>query len=320
MYASKYASNIERNAKCWRVYSIAITSFGMLLEACSLIFPHHFLLIASVANIFKMIGISAALISRTSILESVCKNNNMVEVSNKFNLQSNISLLVGNLIGFCLSLIVPIKVFVPTFSLLCALALFYNYSAVRSLSYISFNTFNFDRLTIFFEEYINTKKILSPEEVASMEKLYYHKYKNINFCNKSADLLLKHENNNFQISLFDIFKDKNYFITVNKKFSITKLKNVFYINNFLKVNADNNDIFLSFLASFRLYNQILERINTGKAPTYNDLIPMIENNVQFIEEIDKKVLFEKMKTLNWNMNFSNLEEKYSRFHMMIKNS
>jgi len=276
------------------------------------------LIIASCANIIKLISLSANQISRTAITAHFSKNNNVVDLSNKYGLQHNISILVGNLIGFFCSFIFPINNFTPTFCFLSLISLINIYTVFKSVSSFTLSDFNFQKMCIFCEEYVNTGTVISTEEVKKKEKIFYRNNKNIYFCNTSPEHIIKIDHQLFIIHLFDMFKDRNYFVMPQKRFCLGTMSSVYRIYTFLRLNADNNDIFFAFLYTIRLNILLSEKKGHIKKISYEEIIETMNKNQIYIDEIDKKALIEKMKSAGWVMNFGVLEEKYSRYHMMFK--
>lgn len=272
--------------------------------------PKYFLIIATVSNIFKLTGLSCNAISRITILEHYSKNNNIVDVSNKGGIQHNIALLTGNLLGFGISMIIPMNNFALTFSLLSLLSVLKISLGYKGTRKINFDEFNFQRTCLVTEEYINSKTILSPLETSAKEKLLFRRYSKLYFCTHSPEMILKLDNNPYVLKLFDIFKDKSYFILIFP--SHTRYR----IYSFLKVNAENNDIFISFLLSIKIYSLLKQ--NKQKNLTYDDLASLIASSIAYVDCIDKKTLFEKMKLVGWSLNFTHLEQEYSRLHMLFK--
>jgi hypothetical protein len=243
------------------------------------------------------------MISRTIILEHYSINN-MTDLSNKYGLQFNIALFTGNVLGFLISLSVT-PTFANIFSIISVTTLCAFIMTYRSLRYLILTEFNFQRLAILCEEYINNANILTPEEVAKKEKLFYNKYKNIYFCNKSPECIIKNDNHTHSVSLIDIFKDRKFFVSF--KGGIIKYK--FFTN--LSVYADNGDIFMAFLFTIRLAH-LYEK-------TKESIFKILEENILYIDTLDRKHIFEKMKLHGWNLHFHILEERYSRYHMLFKN-
>lgn len=231
----------------------------------------------------------------------------MIDVSNKYNLQNNIALLTGNLVGLCFSLLLPHS-FTPTFLLLLSISCYSMFASYRCIKYIIINEFNFQRLSVFCENYINDGKLLSPDEISNKERLVYNKYNCISFCTESPEMILKYDNYDYLVKLIDLFRDRNYFVYIHKK----KLSG-YKVYTFLRVSADNNDIFFAFLFTIRM------KMMLSKNASDEDILKTMEKNILFTDEIDKKMLFEKMKTLGWALNFNTLEENYVRYHMLFKN-
>lgn len=258
---------------------------------------------------------NTTVISRTAIIENYCKDNNIVDLTNKFVIQNNISMFIGNIIGFTISLIIPLNSFAPTFGVITVLSVYNIYAALKSVSYIDFIYFNLQRACIFCEEYINNKNVLSPEEVSKREKMIYKKHNKIHFCRKSPEIILHTDNQLYIVQLFELFRDLNFFVYVKKKFNIFKMRYDYKIYTFLRVNAENNDVFSAFLFSVRLSNRLADF--KRKNVSYDTIVDIIEENVEYCSKVDKKLL-DKMKSAGWNLNFSYLEENYARYHMLYK--
>jgi len=189
------------------------------------------------------------------------------------------------------------------------------------LKYVKLSDLNFQRAVMVCLEYINSgnKKLLSPEEVVQREKIIFRKFKGIKFCHCSPEIILKSEKLGYIIRIMDIFKEKKFIVYVKKRnllqlFGLRK----YTIYTFLKVNADNNDIFLAFLLSVKINLMLHESKKKTIGINYKDISAIIEEANLWLDELDKKFIFSEMKYLGWNMNFNNLEEKFYRYHMLIK--
>lgn len=193
--------------------------------------------------------------------------------------------------------------------------------SITSLKYIKLSELNFQRAALLCLEFINSgnKKVLSPEEIVSREAIVFSKLNGLNFCQSSPEIILKSEKTGYIIRIIDIFKEKNFIVYVKKRkfLGLVGLRK-FNIYTFLKVNADNNDIFLAFLLSVKINLMLQETKKSTIAINYKDISAIIEKATLWLEELDKKHLFNEMKNLGWNMNFSGLEEKFYRYHMLIK--
>lgn len=221
------------------------------------------------------------------------------------------------MLGFIISLVIP-HTFTYTFSLITCLSVLNLHISYKSLKYIELNEFNFQRAVIFSKEFVFTegKVKLSPSEICAKEKVFFYTMKNIKFCKISPEIILKSDKTGFIIRLIDIFKDKNYIVYVKKRdilgfFGINR----FEVFTFLKVNADNEDIFLAFLLSVKI--NILLKEWRGRL-SYKDVSKLIEKANLWVDELNEEELFSAMKKSGWNLNFSPLEENFMRYQMLIK--
>jgi hypothetical protein len=292
---------------------------ALLIECSSLKYPQFFLFLATTANFIKLTSLSSSNLSRTIILNHFAKQGNISDITNKYSIQQNIAVFTGNLLGFMISFILP-HTFTYTFSFITILAILNLHISYKSLKFIELNEFNLQRATIFADEYIRSegKNILSCSEICQRERVFFKKMKNIKFCRKSPEIILKSEKTGYIIRLIDIFKDKNYIIYVKKRDILGLLGlNKFEIYTFLKINADNDDIFLAFLLSVKI--DILLREWKGRL-NYKDVSKIIEKANIWVNEIDEKKLFTEMKKNELNLNFSSLEENFMRYQMLIKSN
>lgn len=275
---------------------------------------------ATSANFIKLTSLASANLSRTIILNNYSVSHNVSDITNKYSLQQNIAIFIGNLLGFGLSILIP-QTFGYTFSLLSFLAVLNMKISIKSLQYVKLNDLNFQRSVLFCLEYINSgnKKVLSPDEIVNKEKIYFSKLNGLNFCQSSPEIILKSEKTGYIIRIIDIFKDKNFIVYLKKRklLGLVGLRK-FNTYTFLKVNADNNDIFLAFLLSVKINLLLQETKKSSIAINYKDISAITEKANSWLEELDKKNLFNEMKNLGWNMNFSGLEERFYRYHMLIK--
>lgn len=320
MINTKYSQKISLNAKSFRVYWVIGVNLALLIECTSLIMPQYFLLLATTANFIKLISLASANFSRTIILNNFSVSHNVSEITNKFSLQQNISVFIGNLLGFILSISLP-QTFPLTFTILSFLAILNIKISYDSLKYIKLTDLNFQRATLLCLEYIKSgnKKILSPQEMLNKEKIFFTKFGAVKFCQISPEIILESQKTGYIIRIIDIFKDKNFIVYVKKRrlLGLIGLRK-FTIYTFLKVNAENTDIFIAFLLSVKINLMLQEFKKPTIAMNHKDISAIIEQANMWLEELDKKAIFNDIKNLGWNTNFSSLEEKFYRYHMLIK--
>jgi hypothetical protein len=104
--------------------SIMVLNLACWIEITTLLFQNNFLLIASLANMFKNICFLLSASSRSAINIRFAKANNIADIQGKSVSQFTASTLVGAAIGLALSKIIDIKNLyqvVPVFLVLTAI-------------------------------------------------------------------------------------------------------------------------------------------------------------------------------------------------------
>lgn len=181
----------------------------------------------------------------------------------------------------------------------------------KSMRCIILDDFNPQRLYYFCEEYIKNNNMLTPIEINKKERMFFRKLNLISFSEHSLDYIIKNENDgDYIVELFEIFKDKRYFCYVKKYYSCSKLSYDYKIFVCLRVDADNHDLFLSYFLAIKL--KIILKISNK----LQDIIETIKQNLNDFHE--KKTFFEELKLKGWSTNFSILEERYCRYHILYK--
>ena len=83
LFASRYGKNFDEDVKKWRFMAMIALNISIFIEIMTLKFPHHFLLLASFANVGKNICFLLAAASRASINVRFAKRNNIGDISGK---------------------------------------------------------------------------------------------------------------------------------------------------------------------------------------------------------------------------------------------
>ena len=87
----------------------------------------------------------------------------------------------------------------------------------------------------------------------------------------------------------------------------------------LKIDADNQDIFLAFLYAFKIKYMLAQQSNLTDFDNQESLFLLKETCLQYINNLDLKMIIEQMKNYGWIFDLSALEAKYLRYHMVFKN-
>jgi hypothetical protein len=155
--------------------------------------------------------------------------------------------------------------------------------------------------------------MLTPQEVNKKERMIFNKLNSVYFSEYSLDHIIRNEKNGeYIVQLFEIFQDKKFFCYIKKSFSLRRMKYTYKIYICLRVDADNHDLFLSYLLAIKLKILMVGDIKNEK------IVMIINENMNYILSLEKKTFFEEIKLKGWSTHFSILEERYCRYHLLFK--
>ena len=164
--------DFDADPKRYRFQAVALGQLSNLFGILSLSNPAAFLFLTSLGSTLSRIGTVAHLSSRVRIYENFSCNGNVADIMRSSQAQSTAAALVGTAVGIALSpwvLTSPPSIF-GVFALVAIAA---QYAAYRSSSVVCLKTFNLQRAELVFNQFSETGRILSPEEVASMESFVF---------------------------------------------------------------------------------------------------------------------------------------------------
>ena len=211
-----------------------------------------------------------------------------------------------------ISYFLPLNTF-STFAIVGCLSAYNLITSKKSVERIILDDFSPQRMYYFCEEYIKNKNLMTPHEINTKDKMIFNKLDSLYISEYSLDYVIKKENNSeYLIELFDIFHDKKFFCYVRRYWSFSKMKMDYKIYICLRVDSDNYDLFMAHLFAIRLKFLLKESYKI------NMILEILKENMSFVEKIEKKSFFDEIKLKGWSSNFSILEEKYCRYHILYK--
>jgi Vitamin B6 photo-protection and homoeostasis len=83
LFASRYGKSFDEDIKKWRFMAQVALNIAIYIDILTLKYPHHFLLLASIANAGKNICFLLSSASRASINVRFAKINNIGDISGK---------------------------------------------------------------------------------------------------------------------------------------------------------------------------------------------------------------------------------------------
>ncbi|CDW83257.1 UNKNOWN [Stylonychia lemnae] len=337
LFASRYGRNFDEDIKKWRFMAIFALNVAMYIEILTLSFPHHFLLLASLANVGKNICFLLASASRASINMQLSKNNNIGDISGKSVSQATASTLVGGAFGLWISKVIDItqvSQLYPIFIVLTGMNIAASYFSAKVIDEIYLNN---QRAYLLFNEYFqNNYKFSSAAHINHIEVFYLPNLLNMKVCkfikygHSSVYSLLEDKKDKlYQQNLVNQLKQKDrkfiYHVEgLNSRFR-TNFKGFFnngrpykiHIN--MKKEAENIDILKSYYFARLLDNQLNKDMSYNKNDSNtNNLYQKIYEAEQEYKQIDFSEFENQLKGQGWSLEYIYLDSKKNRYSVDIQ--
>lgn len=174
VFASLVNTHLDEDPKHWRFVTALLLEISTFLEVLSPFFPGYFLLVASLANVGKNVAWLLGGGSRAGIHKSLCKKENLGDITAKCGSQVTFCTLFGTAAGIAVSPFIGGS----------SLGLFISYGIFASihLSCIFFavtdvelNTLNWQRSYFLTSKYINDGVMDIPKVIAHTEHTFFPK-------------------------------------------------------------------------------------------------------------------------------------------------
>ncbi|KAF5752052.1 hypothetical protein HS088_TW02G01072 [Tripterygium wilfordii] len=190
-------SNLDSNAKMWRLVADLMNDLGMLMDLVSPLFPSAFIFLVCFGSLSRSFTGVASGATRAALTQHFALQNNAADISAKEGSQETLATIIGMALGMLLSRITighPVAIWFSFLSL-TAFHMYANYRAVRCLALTSLNT---ERCSILLQNFMETGQVLSPEQVSRMEHVL--PMWTISWSSKNAKLLYGHVHLGVRIS------------------------------------------------------------------------------------------------------------------------
>ncbi|CAI5470178.1 unnamed protein product [Closterium sp. Yama58-4] len=164
-------SNLDSNAKQWRLAADVINDVGMLLDLLSPLVPSAFLPLLCLGSISRAITGTASGATRAALTQHFAKRQNAADISAKEGSQETAATMAGMLAGMLVGQLVAGNVLLlwAVFLSLTAFHIYANYRAVKSLCLTSLNR---ERAALLLLAYRGDQtQVLSPTAVSLQERL-----------------------------------------------------------------------------------------------------------------------------------------------------
>ncbi|XP_010259877.1 PREDICTED: protein root UVB sensitive 3 isoform X2 [Nelumbo nucifera] len=166
--ATFQGSNLDSNAKMWRLVADLMNDIGMLMDLLSPLFPSAFLVIVCLGSLSRSFTGVASGATRAALTQHFSLQNNAADISAKEGSQETVATMVGMVLGMLLARVTmgyPLAIWFSFLSL-TMLHMYANYRAVRCLC---LTTLNSERSSILIHHFIETGQVLTPKQASHME-------------------------------------------------------------------------------------------------------------------------------------------------------
>ncbi|KAH7660676.1 Root UVB sensitive family protein [Dioscorea alata] len=164
-------SNLDSNAKMWRLVADFMNDLGMLMDLVSPLFPSALIAIVCFGSLSRSFTGVASGATRAALTQHFSLENNAADISAKEGSQETLATMMGMAFGMLLAHVTrghPLAVWI-SFLLLTLFHMYANYKAVRCLS---LKTLNNERSSLLLQCFMETGQVLSPQQVSSMEHVF----------------------------------------------------------------------------------------------------------------------------------------------------
>jgi len=212
LFAWLQGTELDNNAKTWRLMADILNDLAMLLELLAPLFPHLFLLLLCIGSIARAIVGVAGGATRASITVHQARMNNMADVSAKDGSQETAVALTGMLLGVLATpLLEDNKVLV--WVLFIVFTFFHLYANYCAVSAVVMDNLNRQRLSIVFRAYNSTGEVLTPEQVNKKERVMWYDWKRPPiYLGERLSTFVSGVSSDELFSVFEAMHGKEYFV------------------------------------------------------------------------------------------------------------
>uniref|UniRef100_A0ACD5TV74 Uncharacterized protein n=1 Tax=Avena sativa TaxID=4498 RepID=A0ACD5TV74_AVESA len=170
LFAFYQGSNLDSDAKMWRLVADFMNDLGMLMDLLSPLFPSSLIVIMCLGSLSRSFTGVASGATRAALTQHFALANNAADISAKEGSQETLATMSGMGLGMLLAHVTRGHDFAVwvSFLSLTIFHMFANYKAVQSLS---LSTLNYERTSILLQYFMDDGKVLTPQQVSKQEHI-----------------------------------------------------------------------------------------------------------------------------------------------------
>ncbi|KAK7274955.1 hypothetical protein RIF29_16057 [Crotalaria pallida] len=275
-------SNLDSNAKMWRLVADLMNDLGMLMDLISPLFPSAFVIIVCLGSISRSFTGVASGATRAALTQHFALQDNAADISAKEGSQETVATMIGMALGMLVARITIGHPLAIWFSFL-SLTLFHMYANYRAVRCLALTSLNPGRSSILLQHFMKTGQVLSPEQVSSLEHvLPIQLPKNTNSLDKKVCLGMRVSSfNNMEIKEL-LLSAASYY--TKAKYLLVERREI--INVIVHKDSNAADVLRSFIHALVLAN------NIGKSKS-------LHSDGQMWMDSHYEIYIQKLKSLGW---------------------
>ncbi|XP_027360307.1 protein root UVB sensitive 3 isoform X2 [Abrus precatorius] len=279
-------SNLDSNAKMWRLVADLMNDLGMLMDLISPLFPSAFVFVVCLGSISRSFTGVASGATRAALTQHFALQDNAADISAKEGSQETVATMIGMALGMLVARITIGHPLAIWFSFL-SLTLFHIYANYQAVRCLALNSLNPARSSILLQHFMETGLVLSLEQVSSLEHVLPIQL--ISWSSKDDNYLHKKVRLGMRISSFDSIEIKEHVVSAasyytKAKYLLVERKGIIDVI----VHKDSNaaDVLKSFIHGLVL----AKSVNKSKS-LHSDGQMWIDNQYE--------VFIQKLKSSGW---------------------
>uniref|UniRef100_A0A2P2LIL8 Uncharacterized protein MANES_01G027700 n=1 Tax=Rhizophora mucronata TaxID=61149 RepID=A0A2P2LIL8_RHIMU len=163
-------SNLDANAKMWRLVADLMNDLGMLMDLVSPLFPASFVFVVCFGSLSRSFTGVAGGATRAALTQHFALQNNAADISAKEGSQETMATMIGMAVGMLLARLTMGHPFAIWFSFL-SLTFFHMYANYRAVCCLALTSLNTERSSILLLQFMESRQVLFPEQVSRMEHI-----------------------------------------------------------------------------------------------------------------------------------------------------
>ncbi|KAH7516082.1 hypothetical protein FEM48_Zijuj10G0097000 [Ziziphus jujuba var. spinosa] len=163
-------SNLDSNAKMWRLVADLMNDLGMLMDLISPLYPSAFVYVVCLGSLSRSFTGVASGATRAALTQHFALQNNAADISAKEGSQETVATMIGMALGMLFARATtghPLAIWFCFLSL-TFFHMYANYKAVQCLALTSLNP---QRSSIVLQHFMETGQVLTPKQVSRMEHI-----------------------------------------------------------------------------------------------------------------------------------------------------